>query len=59
MSEAKIMKKSTAKIVKQHLALQGRKMKATSETMNGKPCYSVSGWTGHYTLDGIIWQLGF
>jgi hypothetical protein len=52
------MKKSIVNIVKQHLALQGRKMKLTGEKMNGKPCYSVTGWSGHYTIDGIIWQLG-
>lgn len=53
------MKKSIVNTVKQHLALQGRKMKPTGEKMNGKPCYSVTGWSGHYTIDGIIWQLGF
>lgn len=47
------------KLVKKNLALQGRKLKATGELMNGKPCYSVSGWAGHYTLNGIMWQMGF
>lgn len=47
------------KLAKSLLASRGLKMKATHSYKNGCRCYSVSGWTGEYTLKGILWQLGF
>lgn len=50
--------KATFKNVKNLLKSQGRKITATGSVMNGKRCYAVSGLSGEYTLDGIVWQLG-
>lgn len=46
-------------LTKSLLASRGLKMKPTKSYKNGSRCYSVSGWSGEYTIKGILWQLGF